>query len=430
MSDVVLKVDDLAKQYRLGRVSSGMLSQDLKRWWHLMRGKEDPFLRVGETNDRTQKSDNDYVWALQNISFEVNRGDVLAIIGKNGAGKSTLLKILSHVTGPTRGNIHIKGRVGSLLEVGTGMHPDLTGRENIFLNGAILGMRRREIQAKFDDIVDFSGCARYIDTPVKRYSSGMMVRLGFAVAAFLEPEILIVDEVLAVGDAEFQYQAIGKMKDVSESEGRTVLFVSHNMTAVQNLCTRGIILKNGTISYTGNTLDCIAEYRDSNYQESVGIPIAQRTDVKKSGVIHVNDLWMEDHAGEKKMAFLAGEDVHIRFRYESAVEDHEHLSIAFGLYESSGAQIADIWNIAAAGMRDLYPSSADVTCSLPHLPLNAGRYYINICIRLKNTTVYYLKNAAYFDIYQSDFYNSGYMPSQSAGKVLLDQRWEFNTLKA
>lgn len=430
MSDIVLKVEDLAKQYRLGRVSSGMLSQDLKRWWYLMRGLEDPFLRVGDTNDRSSKAVSDYVWALQNISFEVKKGDVLAVIGKNGAGKSTLLKILSHVTGPTKGNIHIKGRVGSLLEVGTGMHPDLTGRENIFLNGAILGMRRHEIKAKFDDIVDFSGCARYIDTPVKRYSSGMMVRLGFAVAAFLEPEILIVDEVLAVGDAEFQYQAIGKMKDVSESEGRTVLFVSHNMTAVQNLCTRGIILKHGTVEYEGSTLDCIANYRDSNYQESVGVPITERTDVKNTGEINVEDLWLENAEGQRRLAFMAGEDMTIRFRYHGDAADHEHLSIAFGLYESSGSQLADIWNISAAGMSDLYPSNADVTCTLPRIPLNAGRYYINICIRLKNRTVYYLKNAAYFDIYQSDFYNSGYMPSQSAGKILLEQKWQFNTLKA
>lgn len=256
-----IEFNNISKQYRLGLVSSGTIRDDLKRWWTMsVRHKEDPFLKIGETNDRSSKGMSDYVWALKDIDFKVEQGDVVGIIGKNGAGKSTLLKILSKITAPTTGTIKAKGRIGSLLEVGTGFHPEMTGRENIYLNGAILGMSKQEIDRKLDEIVDFSGCERYIDTPVKRYSSGMMVRLGFAVAAHLDPEILVVDEVLAVGDAEFQKKAIGKMQDVSRGEGRTVLFVSHNMAAVRNLCNRGIVLENGQYVYDGDTGDAISFY--------------------------------------------------------------------------------------------------------------------------------------------------------------------------
>ncbi len=260
MKDIILKAENISKQYRLGLVGTGTLSHDLNRWWHRIRGKQDPYLKLGESNDRETKGESNYVWALKEINFEVQRGEVLGIIGKNGAGKSTLLKILSKVTGPTTGSVKTKGRIASLLEVGTGFHPELTGKENIFLNGAILGMTKVEINSKIDEIVSFSGCERYIDTPVKRYSSGMKVRLAFAVAAHLEPEILVVDEVLAVGDAEFQKKAIGKMQDISKGEGRTVLFVSHNMAAVKSLCTRGIVLDNGQIAFEGDTNECIDKY--------------------------------------------------------------------------------------------------------------------------------------------------------------------------
>lgn len=259
--DIVLKVENLGKLYQLGQFGTGTVSHDLNRWWAGIRGKEDPFSKVGNVNDRTQKAGKrEKVWAIKDINFEVKRGEVLGIIGKNGAGKSTLLKLISNITAPTTGSIKAKGRIASLLEVGTGMHPELTGRENVFLNGTIMGMTKIEIRQKFDEIVDFAGCARYVDTPVKRYSSGMKVRLGFAVAAFLEPEILIVDEVLAVGDAEFQKKAIGKMQDVSTSEGRTVLFVSHNMGAVKTLCKSAILLDQGEIEYDGNVEGAINLY--------------------------------------------------------------------------------------------------------------------------------------------------------------------------
>lgn len=264
MKDIILKAENISKQYRLGTVGTGTLSHDLNRWWHRIRGKEDPYLKIGETNDRSTKGTSDYVWALQDINFEVQRGEVLGIIGKNGAGKSTLLKILSKVTAPTTGSIKSKGRIASLLEVGTGFNGELTGRENVYLNGAILGMTKKEITEKLDEIIAFSGCERYIDTPVKRYSSGMTVRLAFAVAAFLEPEILVIDEVLAVGDAEFQKKAIGKMQDISKGEGRTVLFVSHNMAAVKSLCTRGIVMENGRVVFDGETEEALSVYQKSN----------------------------------------------------------------------------------------------------------------------------------------------------------------------
>ena len=257
-----IEFENISKQYRLGLVSTRTLSHDLNRWWQTsVLRKEDPYLKVGETNDRTTRGDSEYVWALRDINFKVEQGDVVGIIGKNGAGKSTLLKLLSKVTTPTTGTIRARGRIASLLEVGTGFHGEMTGRENIYLNGAIMGMTKQEIDRKLDEIVDFSGCERYLDTPVKRYSSGMTVRLGFAVAAHLDPEILVVDEVLAVGDAEFQKKAIGKMQDISHGEGRTVLFVSHNMESVQRLCHTGLLLENGEIAYMGSVTNTIATYQ-------------------------------------------------------------------------------------------------------------------------------------------------------------------------
>lgn len=295
MSKVIIKAENISKQYRLGLVGTGTVKDDMKRWWHKMRGQEDPFLKIGEANDRSSKGDSDYVWSLQDINFEINQGDSVGIIGKNGAGKSTLLKILSQVTQPTTGKIYTKGRIASLLEVGTGFHPELTGRENIFLNGAILGMRKQEITRKLDEIIAFSGVERYIDTPVKRYSSGMYVRLAFAVAAHLESEILIVDEVLAVGDADFQKKCLGKMNDVSKGEGRTVLFVSHNMAAVKSLCSHSIMLENGNLTAYSETETIIDKYltNQSNY-------IGKKTwtnNKPKNQFLEVDSIYAHDEDG-------------------------------------------------------------------------------------------------------------------------------------
>lgn len=260
-SEIAIEFENVGKQYRLGRIGTGTLAHDLNRWLKTsLLGKEDPYLMVGEINDRTKKGESEYVWALKDISLKIGKGDVVGIIGANGSGKSTLLKLISNITAPTVGKIGVNGRIASLLEVGTGFHPEMTAKENIFMNGSIMGMKTREIESKLDEIVDFAGVERYLDTPVKRFSSGMTVRLGFAIAAFLEPEILVVDEVLAVGDAEFQKKALGKMHDISRGDGRTVLFVSHNMASIKNLCKSGILLNNGLISHIGTAEECVDRY--------------------------------------------------------------------------------------------------------------------------------------------------------------------------
>jgi lipopolysaccharide transport system ATP-binding protein len=320
MSNTVIKVENLSKQYRLGHVGTGTMAHDLNRFWHRLRGKEDPYLKIGEENDRSSKGNSQYVWALKGVDFNINHGEVVGIIGRNGAGKSTLLKILSRTTTPTTGKVKIKGRVASLLEVGTGFHPELSGRENIFLNGAILGMTKQEIRSKFDEIVDFSGVERYIDTPVKRYSSGMYVRLAFGVAAHLEPEILIVDEVLAVGDAEFQKKALGKMKDVSNKEGRTVLFVSHNMSAVKALCQSGLIFENGKLILQDNIHNTISHY----YSRQLSSTATNYFRDGNKKVEFLNLAVLDDLQNERKN-FLMGEDIFIKFslQFNSNTEDVE-----------------------------------------------------------------------------------------------------------
>ncbi len=320
---IAIKFENISKQYRLGFVSTHTLSHDLNRWYQVnIRGKEDPYLKIGDVNDRTQKSTSEYVWALKDINIDVQQGEVLGIIGKNGAGKSTLLKILSKVTAPSTGIIKAKGRIASLLEVGTGFHPEMTGRENIYLNGSIMGMTKAEINRKLDEIVDFSGVERFIDTPAKRYSSGMTVRLGFAIAAHLDPEILVVDEVLAVGDAEFQKKAIGKMQNVAQGEGRTVLFVSHNMPAVQTLCTHGIILKDGMISFSGNVHESVRRYLDDSNGDNEEIESHIRTFNKAMNIskIIVNEL------DNKRVIFDYGENV-LQIKIEGSVDIPFNISV-------------------------------------------------------------------------------------------------------
>ena len=304
-----IKVENLSKAYQLGTIGTGTLSRDLERWIARVRGKEDPFLTIGEANDRSVKGTSDVVLSLNNISFDIEQGDAVGIIGRNGAGKSTLLKLLSRVTSPTTGSIKVKGRIASLLEVGTGFHPELTGRENIFLNGAILGMRKKEIARKFDQIVDFAGVERYIDTPVKRYSSGMYVRLAFAVAAHLESEILIVDEVLAVGDADFQKKCLGKMGDVSKGEGRTVLFVSHNMGSVLQLCQKGVLLKNGKIETIGNINKVVEEYSFVNNAD-ISYKIIESKKLS-TRAMYFTEVHLVDETGRPKSEFAFNENVNI-----------------------------------------------------------------------------------------------------------------------
>jgi lipopolysaccharide transport system ATP-binding protein len=310
MSSPIIKVENLSKAYQIGQIGTGTISRDLERFWMTkILGKEDPFLKIGETNDRSTKGDSDIVWSLKDINFEINQGEAVGIIGKNGAGKSTLLKVLSRITGPTTGQIKVKGRIASLLEVGTGFHPELTGRENIYLNGAILGMRKKEITRKLDEIIDFSGVERYIDTPVKRYSSGMYVRLAFAVAAHLESEILIVDEVLSVGDAEFQKKCLGKMGDMSKGEGRTVLFVSHNIGSVKSLCKKGILLTDGLIKKYGDINVVVAAYQNNteNRIEYNATNTNKELFLKNAKILNVSN------------SFYSEQDINFQFEIENRI---------------------------------------------------------------------------------------------------------------
>lgn len=319
MSEIAIKVEDVSKMYRLGEVGTGTLSHDLNRWWHKVRGKDDPYMILGDENKRDQAGSSEYVWALRDVSFDVKQGRVLGIIGRNGAGKSTLLKLLSRVTAPTTGSIRARGRIASLLEVGTGFHPELTGRDNIYLNGAILGMTRSEIKRKFDEIVEFSGVAKYIDTPVKRYSSGMYVRLAFAVSAFLEPEILIVDEVLAVGDAEFQRKCIGRMKDVSVNEGRTVLFVSHNMGAIKNLCDETLVMKYGKVDFLDNTPAAIERYLSSD-SDVDRYMTWHGNDRPGDSSFRLNSIKVLDKLGGFERSLTTDDEVFVEVEYEIVAE--------------------------------------------------------------------------------------------------------------
>lgn len=332
---VILKVENVSKQYRLGLVGTGTLKHDINRWWHGIRGKEDPYLTIGAVNDRSSEASEEYVWALKDIDFEVQEGEILGIIGKNGAGKSTLLKLLSQVTSPTTGVIKSRGKIASLLEVGTGFHPELTGRENIYLNGAILGMTKAEISSKIDEIIKFSGCEMYIDTPTKRYSSGMTVRLAFAVAAHLEPDILVIDEVLAVGDAEFQKKAIGKMQDISKGEGRTVLFVSHNMASVKQLCTRAMVMENGSVVYGGDVDDCVEHYlkKEDKFSEEKKQIVWNKEDAPGTEDFALRSVTTTNEKGEAVGAFMDSQPIHIKIEAE-VFEKLHNMRLNFKLFNS------------------------------------------------------------------------------------------------
>ncbi|HEX8269189.1 MAG TPA: ABC transporter ATP-binding protein [Flavobacterium sp.] len=421
MSETVISVEGLSKAYQIGQIGTGTISRDLERFWTTrVRGKEDPFLKIGETNDRSIKGKGDIVWSLQDINFDLKQGEAVGIIGKNGAGKSTLLKLLSRVTGPTSGEIKVKGRIASLLEVGTGFHPELSGRENIYLNGAILGMRRKEITQKLDEIIDFSGVERYVDTPVKRYSSGMYVRLAFAVAAHLESEILIVDEVLAVGDAEFQKKCLGKMGDISRGEGRTVLFVSHNMAAVQNLCVRGIVLKNGLITYDGEVESAIQDYLSESAQS---MDLLQLKDRKGSGIVRLAEakafgrsMTTQPQTGQPfSLQFSLNNPTQLllsEIRFDLRIDDNMGQRIAWmstSLHETQSKAVANT-----------------ISFTLARLNLNQGRYYVTTQIMVAGQVSDWVQNAFSFDVTEGDYYNSGKIVPSAQSKILMDFRLEYD----
>lgn len=390
MSSTVIKVENLSKQYRLGLVGSGTLTEDLNRAWAKLRGKEDPMLKIGEANDRSKPGSSDYVWSLKDINFDVQQGDVLGIIGKNGAGKSTLLKILSKVTGPTTGSVKVKGRIASLLEVGTGFHPELTGRENIYLNGAILGMKKTEIDRKLDEIVDFSGVERYINTPVKRYSSGMYVRLAFAVAAHLDSEILIVDEVLAVGDAEFQKKCLGKMGDIAKGEGRTVLFVSHNMQAVESLCNRIILLQKGQKLEELPKAVSIKNYlEDSTAQTRLNSLKGIRVDKAHGKRVVIKDV-------VSNPSIYWQEKIKVNFSIEKIDSIIDQIEFGIGVESENGTRIFTYESKDAYNFDGKSAMNFEVDFEQPRLV--PGKYFLSIGVRSLNITLDFLEFVCEIDV--------------------------------
>jgi len=418
MKNLAIQAENISKQYRLGEVGTGTLSHDLNRFWSKIRGKEDPYLKIGESNDRSQKGESDYVWSLRDINFEIEQGDAVGIIGRNGAGKSTLLKLLSKVTRPTTGSFKVNGRIASLLEVGTGFNPEMTGRENIYLNGAILGMRKHEITRKFDEIVDFSGVERYIDTPVKRYSSGMYVRLAFAVAAHLESEILIVDEVLAVGDAEFQKKCLGKMGDVSKGEGRTVLFVSHNLAAVQTLCNKGIMLENGKIKFNGNSDETIKYYVSSGTNSS---------DKYIAETIKPNDIqnmFIVDDKNNSRNNFNFNEDIYLQMNFNLQDKYHNTAKIGFRVVDQRERAVFSSFISVSDLKIDNNSNNYYTSCKIPKSTLVPNIYRFIVALHVPNVEVIcYLEDIISFTIEETgtDFY---LYAGNDYGCVFVDCKWD------
>ena len=397
-----IKVENLSKIYRLGEIGTGTISRDIERFVKTkILKQEDPYLKIGETNERAKKGASDIVYSLKDINFEIQQGEAVGIIGSNGAGKSTLLKILSRVTSPTIGKINIKGRVASLLEVGTGFHPELTGRENIYLNGAILGMRKKEIDRKFDEILDFSGVERYITTPVKRYSSGMYVRLAFAVAAHLESEILIVDEVLAVGDAEFQKKCLGKMSEVSKGEGRTILFVSHNMAAISQFCDKSILLKNGKLDMIDYTKLVINKYVSLSNNES------STYKSKKKDQVYIEEVQIENYSG----SFFHSDEILFKIKLQNI-----RLNFTLGLALLNSDKIKLFTSI------HVLKSKKDIVfVKIPRKVLMQGKFSVDFAVFEGNVVYEYVSDICTFDIIDLDSDLSIY--SANTGSLKVDCIW-------
>jgi lipopolysaccharide transport system ATP-binding protein len=416
MSDIAVRVENLGKCYQIGQAKSGDFRESFGSWMDKLRGR---------SNGQVQESKE--FWALKDINFEIKKGEAVGIIGRNGAGKSTLLKILSRITEPTKGRFEINGRVSSLLEVGTGFHPELSGRENIYLNGTILGMKRREIKAKFDEIVAFSGVEKFIDTPVKHYSSGMKVRLAFSVAAHLEPEILIVDEVLAVGDAEFQKKCLGKMDEVSKNEGRTVLFVSHNMGAVQNLCSKGFLINSGEFEFGGEIEKVIGKYTNS-HKEQNKIYLNDRQDRGGNGKVRLTNISLYNKSSEMPIdSVLSGMDVYLKIAYEAKEYPYTHirdLHLGLAIYNSQQQFVSVLNNKMSNFTFKEVPLEGEVICEIPSLPLMYGYFSLLATLEVDGDISDRIESAFSFKVDASDFFNSG-MPNVSNRQgVYVMQSWE------
>jgi len=429
MSETVISVENLSKEYRLGVIGSNTLRDDVARWWANLRGHPDPTRKIGQATQRSnvqafeRSNAPDTLWALKDVSFEVKQGEVVGIIGRNGAGKSALLKILSRITAPTSGHVKVKGRIASLLEVGTGFHPELTGRENIYLNGAILGMVRADIARKFDEIVDFSGVEQFIDTPVKRYSSGMYVRLAFAVAAHLEPEILLVDEVLAVGDAEFQKKCLGKMSDVAH-EGRTVLFVSHNMGAIHNLCGRCILLNDGRIDCTGVTETVIARYNMLNTEKAT-VLLSDRTDRMGTGEIRCTQISFLNLSLEERSVLDNNNPCYIRLGYEASNIRPKNVKVGIGLDTLEGVRLITLYSDFTGQIFSIAKGTGSILCKLETgLNLRPDTYVLHTFIGTEHDTVDAVLNATTIQVDDSNFYGTGKLPYRAQGAVLVKHCWQ------
>jgi lipopolysaccharide transport system ATP-binding protein len=420
MSKPIIEIENISKCYRIGANKDSYLSlrdeisKNIKRTsssiWSLMS--------KGETSK--SKNETDF-WALRDVNFSIQQGEAVGIIGRNGAGKSTLLKILSQITPPTSGRITMRGRVASLLEVGTGFHPELTGRENIYLNGAILGMTRKEIKQKFDEIVDFSEVEKFLDTPVKRYSSGMYVRLAFAVAAHLEPEILVVDEVLAVGDAIFQKKCLGKMDQVAKG-GRTVLFVSHNMTAVSSLCSKGILLRGGTVEMVGSVSKIIDIYQNQDYFRTSNLSLADRKDRSGLGSIKLIDIMLVDEKGMQLGSIPSGGVCRLLFKYETN-KQVKYPQLSFTIRDVNGQYIYRPSSYDTGFDVEIWPENKFLICELPHINLIPGLYRITTEIRAGNEILDYIEGAFTLEVHESDFFGNGRINNHSP--VLINQKWSF-----
>lgn len=417
MTNIAIKVENLSKAYTLGQIGTGTLTRDLQRWWTLMRGKEDPLIKIGHINDRTIKgNDGDLVWSLKNINFELEQGQALGVIGKNGAGKSTLLKILSQITSPTEGSVKIKGRIASLLEVGTGFHPELTGRENIFLNGAILGMRKSEIQRKFDDIVEFAGVEKYVDTPVKRYSSGMYVRLAFAVAAHLDCECLIVDEVLAVGDMDFQKKCIGKMNDLSKSSNKTIIFVSHNLGLINTLCSKSLLLSNGEGVFFGDTREAIEIY--TNKIAVLENKITERREINNT--IYIKNVELFDSKNNSTCNFFMGQSMFIKIVLDNPGNIKDYL-VGVQIVSFDGIPIYHFFNIDDSNSS--ISESGIYLVEMRDLMLYPGAYNISFSVSDRSTSNYdYLSQCLSFEVHINGEVTSRKLP-RTAGSVFIKPNW-------
>ncbi|MEX0967130.1 MAG: ABC transporter ATP-binding protein [Bacteroidia bacterium] len=416
-----MQIEHLSKQYRLGTIGTGTLGHDLNRWWHLVRGKADPYRKLGEENNREAAGRERYVWALKDVSFNVEQGEVIGIIGNNGAGKSTLLKILSRITAPTEGVVKVNGRIASLLEVGTGFHPELTGEENIFLNGAILGMSRQEIKNKFDEIVSFSGTARYIKTPVKRYSSGMRVRLAFAVAAHLDPDILVVDEVLAVGDADFQKKALGKLQSVSSQTGKTVLFVSHNMEAINRLCQRGLVLDKGKLVFSGTAAEAIQAYSTLGRQTEAS-ELRTRTDRSGKGDFKFTNAWIENEHHQRIADAETGSALQIKVLVEPQKDTLPIDAYASVIVRDAfGARLFTL----SAGMlnkRLHFGSATLLSFNIAQLPLPEGQYNCDLYLAEQTGgkgVQDSVHNAFPLSVFGNDFFKTGQPQAQGLDKFFV-----------